>query len=97
MKCPKNLAVGIIFGVVIVLSSGCATYRTISAVTQGSPRVYSGTRLDINAISDNRVALMKFDVGPPEHPLLDLPASLALDTVIFPLTSASALYEMLLE
>jgi uncharacterized protein YceK len=97
MKCPKSLAARIISCAAILLSSGCATYRTISAVTQGSPRVYSGTRLDIDAISDSHVTLKKFDVAPPKHPLLDLPASLALDTVIFPLTSASALYEMLIE
>lgn len=79
------------------LLSGCATYRTISAVTQGSPRVYSGTRLNVNAISGYQVALRKFHVEPPEHPVLDLPASFLLDTVIFPMTLGSALYEILIE
>lgn len=97
MKHPKILPFSIVFGTVVLLSTGCATYRTISAVTHGSPRVYSGTRLDINAISDNHAALKKFDVETPEHPVLDLPASIVLDTVIFPLTSSSALYEMFIE
>jgi uncharacterized protein YceK len=59
--------------------------------------VYSGTRLNAHAISGNQVALKKYHVEPPEHPNLDLPASFVLDTVIFPLTAASALYEITIE
>ena len=96
-KCSKVLATTIVISMLGLLSNGCATYRTISAVTYGSPRVYSGTRLNINAISDNHVALKKFDVEPPEHPVLDLPASFVFDTAMLPLTLASALFEMLIE
>ncbi len=93
-KYSKVLAIIIVISTFVLLSNGCATYRTISAVTYGSPRVYSGTRLNINAISDNHVALKKFDVAPPEHPGLDLPASFVFDTVMLPLTLASASFEM---
>ena len=95
-KCSKVLAITVVISTFAFLSNGCATYRTISAVTYGSPRVYSGTRLNINAISDNHVTLKKFDVEPPEHPVLDLPASFVFDTVMLPLTLVSALFEMLI-
>ena len=81
----------------VSLFSGCATYRTVSAVERGSPRVYSGTRLDLNAIENDSIQLKKFQAKPPKYPVLDLPASLVLDTVMLPLTASSALYETLLE
>ena len=97
MKFHKILTTSIILSIVVLPLSGCATYKTVSAAKYGSssPRIYSGTRLDIHAISDNRYELKKYGVAPPKYPLLDLPASFALDTLILPLTVSSVLSEEL--
>ncbi len=89
-----------IFVVVLVVLSlfntaGCATYKTIDNSKAGSPIFFSGTRLDIHAINNNTAALKKFDVAPPEYPLLDLPASFAFDLFLSPLTGSFAGYELL--
>ena len=96
MKFWKILSISII-STAVLLFSGCATYKTISAAKYGSssPRIYSGTRLDIHAIYDNRYELKKFGVAPPIYPPLDLPASFALDTLILPMTASSVLSEEL--
>lgn len=67
----------------------------MSAVEPGSPKVLSGTRLNINAIVGDEIAIRKFNVAPPAYPMLDLPFSLFLDLLIFPLTSSAAIYEAL--
>lgn len=97
MNYLKILMVSIISSAIVIFSTGCATYQTISVAKHGtsSPRVYSGTRLNIHAISGNRYALKKFNVAPPRYPLLDLPASFALDTLIFPITVSSVLTQEL--
>lgn len=97
MKSIKILAISIIYSIVILMSTGCATYQTISVAKYGtsSPRVYSGTRLNIHAISGNHYALRKFNVAPPTYPLLDLPASFALDTLILPMTASSVVTQEL--
>ena len=97
MKYAKMCAVSIACSTAILLSTGCATYKTISVVKYGnsSPRIYSGTRLNIHAISDNHYALKKFNVEPPKYPMLDLPASFALDTLILPMTASSVVTEKL--
>lgn len=97
MQYRKILAISIIFSTALLLSTGCATYKTISVIKYGSssPRIYSGTRLNIYAISDNRYALKKFDVKPPEYPILDLPTSFALDTLLLPMTASSVVTEKL--
>ena len=74
---------------------GCATYSTISEAKPGSPKIYSGTRLDLNAIQDNEFALLKFKVDPPNNPQLDLPFSFILDTIMLPLTFSISGYEAL--
>ena len=81
-------SVSIVPGVVLLLSlsSGCATYRTISTAEQGSPKVFSGTRLDVSAIWGDEVALRKFKADPPRYPLVDLPLSIGFDIAILPLT-----------
>ncbi|SFK14887.1 Uncharacterized conserved protein YceK [Nitrosomonas aestuarii] len=93
----KFLATSIFFSTTVMLFSGCATYKTISIVKYGStsPRIYSGTRLNIYAISGNHYALKKFDVEPPKCPILDLPASFVLDTLILPMTASSVVTEKL--
>lgn len=95
MEYAKILSNSIILSTALLLFNGCATYKTISAVKYGSssPRIYSGTRLNIHAILDNRYAMKKFDVAPPEYPILDLPASFALDTLMLPMTASSIVIE----
>jgi len=74
--------------------SGCGTFLTVSSASLESPKIYSGTRLDYHAIAGNEdIVQARFKVRPPEYPLLDIPFSLALDTVVFPLTYPVALYE----
>lgn len=74
---------------------GCATYSTISEARPGSPKIYSGTRLDMNAIQGNEHAQAKFKVDAPKHPLLDLPFSILLDTIVLPLSFSISGYEFL--
>jgi len=78
-------------------ATGCASFSTISEATPGSPKVYSGTRLDIHAISNDATGLRQFKVAPPPHPEADLPFSFLLDTIMFPLTFSSATYEFVFE
>ena len=97
MKIAKKVAMGFVLIVLSVASTGCATYRTISEAAPGSPKVFSGTRLDINAIEDDEFGLRKFKVVPPRHPIADLPFSLLLDTLIFPLTFSVATDELIFD
>jgi len=97
VKFYKVLATSIILITTVLLLSGCATYKTISVAKYGSssPRIYSGTRLDIHAIADNHYELKRFGVAPPQYPMLDLPVSFALDTLILPMTASSVISEKL--
>ena len=54
----------------IFLLSGCASFDTISAARPGSPKIYSGTRLDLHAAQGDQYAVEKFRVPPPAQPLL---------------------------
>lgn len=87
----------IVGGMLVCLClTGCGTLRTVSVASLDRPRVYSGTRLDYNAIVGNTERIeAKFKVKPPEHPVLDMPFSFVLDTVVFPLTYPVSLYEAL--
>src|SRR5207249_6805701 len=49
MKFPRSVS-SVPVVVLLLSSTGCATYRTISTAEQGSPKVFSGTRLDVSAI-----------------------------------------------
>ena len=94
MKLPGSAS--IVSAVVLLLSStGCATYRTILKAEQGSPKVFSGTRLDVNAIRGDEVALRKSKADPPRYPLIDLPLSIGFDIAILPLTVPIATGELL--
>jgi len=79
---------------VIAGSSGCATYKTIESADRKSPKVFSGLRLDVSAISEDRLALTKFNTTPPKYPLLDLPASAVFDVILLPVTVSLAGYEL---
>ncbi len=75
---------------------GCGTIRMMPSVaTPEQPKIYSGTRLDFNAISKNEESLKKFNTKAPEHPLIDFPFSIILDTVILPMTFPVAMYELI--
>ncbi len=65
--------------VTCALSGGCATYRSLDSATADSPKIFSGTRMDIHAIRKDRVALLKFNAKPPKYPWLDLPFSFIAD------------------
>jgi uncharacterized protein YceK len=85
------LLIVFIFGV-----DGCATLRTLpSMATPDHPKIYSGARLDFNAITENEQSLRKFKATAPIYPLLDLPFSVILDTAVLPLTFPVASYELL--
>ena len=83
------------FVALLLFSTGCSTYRTVSSIGPGSPRVYSGVRLDYHTIRQNQFSLSRFEVEPPAYPWIDLPFSFMLDTVLVPLTLGSALAEKL--
>ena len=97
MKTAKTVTTSFVLIIVSMASTGCATYRTISEAAPGSPKVFSGTRLDINVIRGDEVGIRKFKVPPPPYPMVDLPFSLLLDTFIIPLTFPIATYEFLFE
>jgi uncharacterized protein YceK len=97
MKIAKTVATCFILMMLSVASTGCATYRTISEAAPGSPKVFSGTRLDINVIGGNEIGIRKFKVAPPAYPMVDLPFSLLLDALVFPLTFSVATYEFMFE
>lgn len=63
----------------------------------GSPKVYSGARLDFKAATGDTAGVKKFKVEPPDYPLVDILFSAALDTFILPLTLSVATYEVIFE
>ena len=95
MKIPRSVWIVPVAVLSLSLSSGCATYRTISTAEQGSSKVFSGTRLDVSAIRGDEVALRKFKAVPPRYPLVDLPLSIGFDIAILPLTVPIAAGELL--
>lgn len=97
MKVTQALIVSLAMILLTGTSTGCATYRTISAAEPGSPKVFSGTRLDINAIAGDELGIRKFRATPPSYPLVDLPLSVVADTILLPLTLPVATYELVFE
>jgi uncharacterized protein YceK len=78
--------------------AGCGTVRTMPELgTYGRPQVYSGTRLDLSAVREDQAGLDRFKAKPPAHPLLDLPFSTILDTLILPVVLPAAAYEYVFE
>ncbi|MEQ1557709.1 MAG: YceK/YidQ family lipoprotein [Methyloglobulus sp.] len=74
--------------------SGCATFTTLDTDLPLNERlfVYSGTRLDWAALTNNQAALRRIKVGPPQYPLVDLPFSFALDSIFFPLAVCAEIF-----
>lgn len=84
--------------VLAISGEGCGTIRTVpSLASEDHPKVYSGTRLDLNAIAKNEERLKKFKAEAPEHPGIDLPFSCILDTLFLPLTLPVAAYEFVFD
>ncbi len=85
----------VIGSVCIIILSGCATFKTLDTDLPLNQRmfIYSGTRLDWSAITENHVALKKMKITPPQYPLLDLPLSFALDSVFFPLSVFAVIFQ----
>lgn len=81
----------------MILGSGCASYRTVTTAEAGTAKVYSGTRLNLHAALERPIPAQKFKAEPPAHPLLDLPFSLLLDTLILPVTLSTSMYEAIFE
>jgi len=74
-----------------VLLSGCATVGTLNAKQPDAPVVYAGTRLDLYALKGGCCAEDRFGTAAPAWPGLDLPFSAVLDTLLLPLSVATAL------
>jgi uncharacterized protein YceK len=93
---PRLLA-GII-AVSVFFVCGCATIRTMPYVaTPGSPKIYSGARLDYHAIAGTEEFHGQGKVEAPIHPLIDFPFSTLFDTAILLVTVPVATYEFLFE
>jgi len=75
----------------VLVLSGCASVSTLNAGKSGAPIVYSGTRLDWYAIQGGCCPTERFGVEAPAYPGFDLPGSLLVDTVLFPLALAKVL------
>jgi len=77
-----------------LLTSGCAAYNTLATDETNTPMLFGGTRLDLEATLVRHDPATTFRVAPPPyHPLLDLPASFVLDTLMLPGTLATTLYQ----
>jgi uncharacterized protein YceK len=75
----------------MLLSSGCATVRTLDAAKAGAPVIYAGTRLDWYSLNGGCCPLKRFGAVAPKYPGLDLPASALLDTLLLPFSLATEL------
>jgi uncharacterized protein YceK len=88
-----NKALGLVASCVLLSLTlgGCATVRTLDAAKPGAPVVYAGTRLDWYALQGGCCAIDRFGAEAPAYPAVDLPASALLDTLLLPLSLATAL------
>ncbi|PTS85921.1 YceK/YidQ family lipoprotein [Pseudomonas sp. HMWF032] len=71
--------------------SGCATVRTLDAAKPDAPVVYAGTRLNLYALQGGCCATDRFGAEAPAYPAADLPVSALLDTLLLPLSLATAM------
>lgn len=68
----------------VLLSSGCASVRTLDTAQAGAPVIYSGTRLDWYSVQGGCYPVERFGAQAPKYAALDLPFSLLLDTLLLP-------------
>lgn len=66
----------------MLLSQGCASVRTLNAAQAGAPVIYSGTRLDWYSLQGGCYPVERFGAEAPKYAGLDLPFSLLLDTLL---------------
>jgi uncharacterized protein YceK len=97
MRIRIQITLTIITGLLILASTGCATYKTISVADSDTAKIFSGTRLDIRALNGDNTISKKFTVAAPQYPAVDLPFSFLLDLIALPLTCGVALYESVFE
>ena len=97
MKTITRIGTYIFAGLLVLTLTGCATVRTLSKADPESAKIFSGTRLDIRALSGEGTLTKKFNVLPPAYPAIDLPFSMMLDVMMLPLTTSAALYEYVFE
>jgi len=83
-----------LFFISVFFLAGCGTLKTVSSAGPGTPKVYSGTRLDMEAMRGNTSQMSKYRVPPPDHPAVDMPLSFVADTLLLPLTLPVATYEV---
>lgn len=96
MRPPSHRLRSSIFLFLLLGLAGCGTIRMMPSVGRAhAPKIYSGARLDLHAISGDEGRLRSFRVRPPQYPLIDLPFSILLDTLILPVTFPIATYEVL--
>ena len=81
----------VVLALLVLQLSGCATVRTLDAAKLNAPVVYAGTRLDWYAINGGCCPIDRYGAEAPEYAALDLPASALLDTLLLPLSVATAL------
>lgn len=65
--------------------------RTLDANQPGAPVVYAGTRLDLYVMNGGCCPEDRFGAKAPGYPVLDLPGSMLLDTLLLPLSVLTAL------
>lgn len=94
---PTRLLPFALLALAATCTSGCATYQTISNAEVGSPKVFSGTRMNLAAMRGDESTLRRLPGTPPRRPALDLPLSLVLDTALLQMTVPVALYEFVFE
>ncbi len=85
----KKLYAGLLLG--LLLSSGCASVRTLDAAQAGAPVIYSGTRLDWYSVQGGCYPVERFGASAPKYAALDLPFSVLLDTLLLPWALATEL------
>ena len=84
--------------ILILYLTACSTLQTTNHYTRNSPKLYSGTRMNIDAITQNEDYLVKkYNIVGPENPKLDLPFSFLFDTVILPVVLPVALFEVMFD
>lgn len=81
-------------GICAISLSGCATFKSLDADVPLVQHIfiYSGTRLDWAALTQNELTIRKFKVQPPTYPCVDLPLSFALDSLFLPLAISAEIF-----
>lgn len=87
----KRIGTLLIAVVLLSVTSGCASVRTLDAAKADAPVVYAGTRLDWYVLNGGCCPMDHYGAHAPTMPGLDLPFSALLDTLLLPLSLITAL------